>query len=48
MYGSVDQLGIGNALLIVAQLCFASSIMMLLDELLQKGYMVLDPESLFS
>ncbi|KAK9904436.1 hypothetical protein M0R45_000661 [Rubus argutus] len=38
MYGSVGQLGVGNAILIIIQLCFASIIVMCLDELLQKGY----------
>ncbi|KAL6206743.1 hypothetical protein ACLB2K_023990 [Fragaria x ananassa] len=34
MYGPVGQLGVGNAILIISQLC----IVMCLDELLQKGY----------
>ncbi|KAK6230783.1 hypothetical protein QUC31_002301 [Theobroma cacao] len=38
MYGSVGQLGVGNAILIILQLCFASIIVICLDELLQKGY----------
>ncbi|KAF9590790.1 hypothetical protein IFM89_038382 [Coptis chinensis] len=38
MYGSVDQLGVGNAILIIVQLCFAGVIVICLDELLQKGY----------
>ncbi|KAK9130398.1 hypothetical protein Sjap_010885 [Stephania japonica] len=38
MYGSVGQLGVGNAILIIVQLCFAGIIVMCLDELLQKGY----------
>ncbi|XP_059290196.1 uncharacterized protein LOC132043746 [Lycium ferocissimum] len=38
MYGSVTQLGVGNAILIILQLCFAAIIVMCLDELLQKGY----------
>ncbi|KAK9150620.1 hypothetical protein Syun_008929 [Stephania yunnanensis] len=38
MYGSVGQLGVGNAILIIVQLCVASIIVMCLDELLQKGY----------
>lgn len=38
MYGSVSQLGVGNAILIILQLCFAAIIVMCLDELLQKGY----------
>ncbi|XP_057796983.1 uncharacterized protein LOC131013000 [Salvia miltiorrhiza] len=35
MYGSV---GVGNAILIILQLCFAAIIMICLDEMLQKGY----------
>ncbi|KAM7260225.1 hypothetical protein ACFE04_015966 [Oxalis oulophora] len=38
MYGSVDQLGVGNAFLIILQLCFGGIIVICLDELLQKGY----------
>ncbi|KAK6157069.1 hypothetical protein DH2020_011317 [Rehmannia glutinosa] len=38
MYGSVGQLGVGNAILIILQLCFAGIIVICLDELLQKGY----------
>ncbi|GMY34381.1 protein transport protein Sec61 subunit alpha-like [Fagus crenata] len=38
MYGSVGQLGVGNAILIIVQLCFAGIILICLDELLQKGY----------
>lgn len=38
MYGSVGQLGVGNALLIILQLCAAGIIVICLDELLQKGY----------
>ncbi|KAL0301261.1 UNVERIFIED_CONTAM: protein transport protein Sec61 subunit alpha [Sesamum radiatum] len=38
MYGSVSQLGVGNAILIILQLCFAGIIVICLDELLQKGY----------
>lgn len=38
MYGSVGQLGVGNAVLIIIQLCFAGIIVICLDELLQKGY----------
>ncbi|KAL5717551.1 Protein transport protein Sec61 subunit alpha [Ranunculus cassubicifolius] len=47
MYGSVDQLGVGNAMLIIAQLCFASIIVMCLDELLHKGYGLGSAISLF-
>ena len=38
MYGSVSQLGVGNAILIIVQLCFAGIVVICLDELLQKGY----------
>uniref|UniRef100_J3LRR6 Translocon Sec61/SecY plug domain-containing protein n=1 Tax=Oryza brachyantha TaxID=4533 RepID=J3LRR6_ORYBR len=37
-YGSVGDLGAGNAILIVLQLMFGGMIVILLDELLQKGY----------
>ncbi|KAK9155650.1 hypothetical protein Sjap_003130 [Stephania japonica] len=39
MYGSVGQLGVGNAILIIVQITvFFGIIVMCLDELLQKGY----------
>ncbi|OIT21368.1 hypothetical protein A4A49_34760 [Nicotiana attenuata] len=38
MYGSVSQLGVGNAILIILQLFLAAIILMCLDELLQEGY----------
>eukprot|EP00735_Rhodelphis_limneticus_P000396 TRINITY_DN1063_c0_g1::TRINITY_DN1063_c0_g1_i1::g.29884::m.29884 TRINITY_DN1063_c0_g1::TRINITY_DN1063_c0_g1_i1::g.29884 ORF type:complete len:474 (-),score=163.85,sp/Q54XK2/SC61A_DICDI/76.45/0.0,SecY/PF00344.15/4.8e-96,Plug_translocon/PF10559.4/3.8e-17 TRINITY_DN1063_c0_g1_i1:566-1987(-) len=38
MYGEVSEMGAGNALLIILQLFFAGVIVILLDELLQKGY----------
>eukprot|EP00030_Apusomonadida_sp_AF-17_P005848 a676447_530.p1 GENE.a676447_530~~a676447_530.p1 ORF type:complete len:489 (+),score=214.46 a676447_530:33-1469(+) len=38
MYGPVSDLGLGNALLILIQLFCAGIIVVLLDELLQKGY----------
>jgi len=38
MYGDLSTLGAGNALLIITQLFFAGIIVLLLDELLQKGY----------
>ncbi|KAK7829304.1 protein transport protein sec61 subunit alpha [Quercus suber] len=38
IYSSVGQLGVGNAILIIIQLCFAGIIVIYLDELLQKGY----------
>ncbi|XP_077239523.1 protein transport protein Sec61 subunit alpha-like isoform X2 [Tasmannia lanceolata] len=42
MYGSVSELGAGNAILIILQLCFAGLIVICLDELLQKGYGLTD------
>eukprot|EP00741_Cyanophora_paradoxa_P004837 tig00000836_g4693.t1 len=38
MYGDVRELGAGNAILIITQLFFAGVIVIVLDELLQKGY----------
>jgi len=38
MYGDVADLGAGNAILIILQLFFAGVIVIILDELLQKGY----------
>jgi len=38
MYGNVRDLGAGNAILIIIQLFFAGIIVIILDELLQKGY----------
>jgi protein transport protein SEC61 subunit alpha len=38
MYGDVSALGAGNAILIITQLFFAGLIVLMLDELLQKGY----------
>merc|ERR1711939_1072048 len=38
MYGDLRELGAGNAILIILQLFFAGIIVILLDELLQKGY----------
>jgi protein transport protein SEC61 subunit alpha len=38
MYGDVSDLGAGNAILIIIQLFFAGVIVIILDELLQKGY----------
>lgn len=38
MYGDVSAIGTGNALLIVAQLFFAGLVLLMLDEMLQKGY----------
>ncbi|KAK9095396.1 hypothetical protein Scep_026865 [Stephania cephalantha] len=47
MYGSIHLLGVGNAILIIFQLCFASIVVMCLDELLQKGYGLGSAISLF-
>ncbi|KAL7522025.1 hypothetical protein ACHAWX_006720 [Stephanocyclus meneghinianus] len=38
MYGDVSAIGIGNGILIVAQLFMSGLVLLLLDELLQKGY----------
>jgi protein transport protein SEC61 subunit alpha len=38
MYGDLGTLGAGNAILIICQLFFAGLIVIILDELLQKGY----------
>merc|ERR1719220_2105709 len=38
MYGDVRELGAGNAILIILQLFFAGVMVLLLDELMQKGY----------
>merc|ERR1711927_123313 len=38
MYGEISELGAGNAILIIVQLCVAGVIVIILDELLQKGY----------
>merc|ERR1711871_959225 len=38
MYGQVSELGLGNAILIIIQLFVAGIIVIILDELLQKGY----------
>merc|ERR1719230_1540005 len=38
MYGEISDLGAGNAILIIMQLFFAGLVVIILDELLQKGY----------
>merc|ERR1712054_207620 len=38
MYGDLRELGAGNSILIISQLFFAGIIVLLLDELMQKGY----------
>jgi len=47
MYGDIKDLGSGNAVLIVLQLFFAGLIVVVLDELLQKGYGLGSAISLF-
>ncbi|KAI3970304.1 hypothetical protein MKX01_023951 [Papaver californicum] len=47
IYVSVGQLGVGKAILIIIQLCFAGIIVICLDELLQKGYGLRSGISLF-
>ena len=37
-YGNIEQIGAGNAILIVIQLTASGFIVILLDEMLQKGY----------
>lgn len=38
MYGDLESIGTGNALLIIVQLFLAGLMVLTLDELLQKGY----------
>merc|ERR550514_2532342 len=38
MYGDIREIGAGNAILIILQLFFAGVVVLLLDELLTKGY----------
>jgi len=38
MYGDVSAIGTGNSILIVAQLFFAGLVLLMLDEMLQRGY----------
>lgn len=38
MYGDVELIGAGNAILIIIQLTFAGYIIIMLDEMLSKGY----------
>merc|ERR1711976_736848 len=47
MYGDIRELGAGNAILIIIQLFFAGIIVILLDELMQKGYGMGSGVSLF-
>merc|ERR1719258_1025115 len=47
MYGDVRELGAGNAILIILQLFVAGIIVIILDELLQKGYGLRSGISLF-
>lgn len=47
MYGPINELGWGNAILIIVQLFFAGIIVIILDELLTKGYGINNGISLF-
>ncbi|CEM30073.1 unnamed protein product [Vitrella brassicaformis CCMP3155] len=47
MYGDIKDLGAGNAILIIIQLFIAGVIVLVLDELLQKGYGLCSGISLF-
>jgi len=47
MYGSIEDIGAGNAVMIISQLVFAGIIVLLLDDLLQKGYGLGSGVSLF-
>jgi protein transport protein SEC61 subunit alpha len=47
VYGTIAQLGYFNAILIIAQLTFAGIVVMLIDELLQKGYGLTSGTSVF-
>ena len=38
MYGNLEDIGYGNAVLLLVQLCFAGVLVMVWDELLQNGY----------
>jgi protein transport protein SEC61 subunit alpha len=38
MYGPLNEIGAGNAILIILQLTFASIVTMLLDDIVSKGY----------
>lgn len=38
MYGTIAEIGAGNAILIIIQLTFAGVVVTLLDEILSKGY----------
>ena len=46
-YGNLDQIGAGNAILIVIQLTASGFIVILLDDMLQKGYGLGSGVSLF-
>lgn len=47
MYGSLEDIGAGNGLLIIIQLTFAGIVIIMLDEMLQKGYGIGSGISLF-
>jgi protein transport protein SEC61 subunit alpha len=48
MYGDLSAIGVGNAMLIVAQLFLAGLVLLMLDELLQRGYGLCSGISLFT
>ena len=47
MYGDIETLGAGNALLIVTQLVFAGILVLILDQFLQRGYGIGSGVSIF-
>lgn len=47
MYGDIGEIGAGNAILIIIQLFFAGILIIILDEMLQKGYGLGSAISLF-
>lgn len=38
MYGSIEEIGAGNGILIIIQLAFAGIVIIMLDEMMQNGY----------
>lgn len=47
MYGEISEIGVGTAMIIILQLFAASVILLMLDELMQKGYGMGSGTSLF-
>lgn len=47
MYGDVDKIGAGNAIMIIIQLTFAGVVVLMLDEVMSKGYGIGSGISLF-